>query len=76
MIPLNVHVHCSSRLRSIKQLGTSVYVYPGAEHSRFQHSVGVMHLAGVFMDHLMLEVPGCADQKDKICVMIGGCQMF
>ena len=51
-------------------------MYPGAEHSRFQHSVGVMHLAGVFMDHLMLEVPGCADQRDKICVMIGGCQMF
>jgi len=32
------------RLRNIKQLGLSVYVYPGAVHTRFQHSLGSMYL--------------------------------
>jgi HD superfamily phosphohydrolase len=33
------------RLRWIKQLGFSCYVFPGAEHSRFHHSIGVMYNA-------------------------------
>lgn len=32
------------RLRRIKQLGLALYTYQGAEHSRFVHSLGVMHL--------------------------------
>jgi HD superfamily phosphohydrolase len=34
------------RLRRIRQLGLTHYVYPGANHSRFQHAVGAMHLMG------------------------------
>ncbi len=32
------------RLRRIKQLGLTYYVYPGATHSRFQHAIGAAHL--------------------------------
>ncbi|MBQ0030828.1 MAG: HD domain-containing protein [Paludibacteraceae bacterium] len=32
------------RLNRIKQLGMSFMVYPGAQHSRFLHSIGAMHL--------------------------------
>lgn len=32
------------RLRRIKQLGLTHYVYPGAQHTRFQHALGAMHL--------------------------------
>ena len=33
------------RLRNIKQLGLLDYVFPGAVHNRFNHSLGVMHIA-------------------------------
>lgn len=32
------------RLRRIKQMGLSDYIYPGAVHTRFQHSIGAMYL--------------------------------
>lgn len=32
------------RLRNIKQLGLTSFVYPGANHSRFQHGLGALHL--------------------------------
>jgi len=38
------------RLRRIRQLGLSNIAYPGAEHSRFVHSLGVAHLMRRFLD--------------------------
>src|SRR4030067_1024471 len=34
------------RLRRLRQLAGAEFVYPGANHTRFEHSIGVMHLAG------------------------------
>lgn len=40
------------RLRRIKQLGLALYTYQGAEHSRFTHSLGVMHVMRRVLDRL------------------------
>ncbi|MEM3019021.1 MAG: HD domain-containing protein, partial [Candidatus Bathyarchaeia archaeon] len=40
------------RLRRIKQLCGVEYVYPAANHTRFEHSLGVMYLAGVLAENL------------------------
>lgn len=40
------------RLRYIFQLQSARWVYPSAEHSRFVHSLGTMHVAGRFARHL------------------------
>ena len=40
------------RLRQIYQLQSARWVYPSAEHTRFVHSIGTMHVAGRFARHL------------------------
>ena len=40
------------RLRHIHQLQTAWWVYPSAEHSRYPHVIGVMHLASRWVEHL------------------------
>lgn len=49
------------RLRRISQLGLTSYVYHGAEHSRFGHSIGVMHLAGEAAQRVL------QNSKDLMC---------
>jgi len=40
------------RLRRIRQLGLTEFVYPGAIHTRFHHAIGAMHLMSVCLDML------------------------
>uniref|UniRef100_A0A671W426 HD domain-containing protein n=1 Tax=Sparus aurata TaxID=8175 RepID=A0A671W426_SPAAU len=61
------------RLRFIKQLGGAYFVYPGASHNRFEHSIGVAHLAGELARALKTQQPelGITDE-DILCVQIAG----
>ena len=40
------------RLRRIFQLQSARWVFPTAEHTRFQHSLGTMHIAGAFSEQI------------------------
>ncbi|XP_071785015.1 deoxynucleoside triphosphate triphosphohydrolase SAMHD1-like [Asterias amurensis] len=61
------------RLRYIKQLGFCYLVFPGAAHNRFEHSLGVGHLARKFCSKLQQTQPelGITD-KDVLCVHVAG----
>jgi HD superfamily phosphohydrolase len=56
------------RLRRVKQLVFADYVYPGANHTRFEHSLGVMHLAGV----LGKSLPAGMGEEDVEMVRLAG----
>lgn len=45
------------RLRRVSQLGLASFVYPGATHSRFSHSLGAMHVMGRVVDNLLVNEP-------------------
>lgn len=79
--PLNIPSYCwqiidtieYQRLRHISQLGVCQYVFPGATHTRFEHCLGVAHLANTFMTHIKNSQPEL-DIKDEYCqaVIIAG----
>lgn len=52
------------RLRRIHQMGLSSYVFPGGEHSRFSHSLGVLHIMGRMCDHLYRRHPDMFTLED------------
>jgi uncharacterized protein len=55
------------RLRQIHQLQTAWWVFPSAEHTRFQHVLGAMHLASRFVQATYESlVESCADQPDPV----------
>ena len=50
------------RLRQLRQLAFAYLVYPGATHTRFEHSLGVCHVAGLLANRLKFD----NDQKENI----------
>ena len=54
------------RLRRIRQLSGAEYVYPAATHTRFEHVLGTMYLAGVVAENL----PAKLDEGEKNAVKV------
>jgi len=49
------------RLRRLQQATAASFAYPSATHTRFSHSLGVMHVAGEFVNSILSEV----DKKER-----------
>jgi len=60
------------RLRRIRQLAGAEYVYPGANHTRFEHSLGVMYLSRRLLDnpHLSQILPEDKAQMTRIAALL------
>ena len=54
------------RMRNIHQLQTAWWIYPTAEHSRFQHILGVMHLASRWVQALYPSLQRVCDEVPSI----------
>lgn len=48
-----LNTECMERLRHIHHLGVGFLIYPGSTHSRFEHSLGVMHIGSRIFEHLV-----------------------
>jgi HD superfamily phosphohydrolase len=55
-----------NKLSHIKQLGLAHLVFPGAHHTRFEHSLGVSHIGGLMADSVGL------DEHEKTIVEVAG----
>ncbi|KAI8071401.1 HD phosphohydrolase domain-containing protein [Gongronella butleri] len=61
------------RLRDLKQLGAAYFVFPGGSHNRFEHSIGVSHLAGTLIERFEKEQPELEIREEEIrCVKLAG----
>jgi len=60
------------RLRRVRQLAGAEYLYPGANHTRFEHSIGVMYLAGLLAEnpHLPLLLSEDETRMIKIAALL------
>ncbi|XP_061184135.1 deoxynucleoside triphosphate triphosphohydrolase SAMHD1-like [Saccostrea echinata] len=82
--PIKLHSICIKiidtpefqRLRYIKQLGGCSFVYPGACHTRFEHSIGTSYLSGklvrMLRENLNTEYDIDITDRDILCVEIAG----
>ena len=62
-----------NRLRDVSQLGAVQFVWPGACHKRFDHSIGVSHLAKKFARKFQFSQPELnITDEDVLCVEIAG----
>jgi HD superfamily phosphohydrolase len=59
------------RLRRIKQLGLTHYVYPGATHTRFQHTLGALHLMNLALESLKSKgITITAEEEEAVLIAI------
>ena len=57
------------RLRNIKQLGLTSFVYPGANHSRFQHCLGALHLMDTALKTLKSKRVKISQQEEEAALI-------
>jgi uncharacterized protein len=57
------------RLRRIKQLGMTDFVYPGALHTRFHHALGSMHLMNEALTNLRLKGVEISDEEYRASLL-------
>lgn len=78
--PIKLHPLCVKiidtpqfqRLRHIKQLGGCSFVYPGACHSRFEHSIGTAHLARMIGEELQKKHADKITNEEILCLEVAG----
>ena len=61
------------RLRNIKQLGLTSFVYPGANHSRFQHGLGALHLMDMAISTLRskgVDISSAEEEATYIAILL------
>ena len=58
------------RLRRIRQLAGAEYVYPAANHTRFEHVLGAMYLAGVVGENLPVNLSSEEKQKIRLAALL------
>lgn len=61
-----IHTPTFQRLRNVRQLGLTHYVYPSAEYSRFTHSIGTCHIAGRLLNSLRMKNKNLDISEDEI----------
>ena len=59
------------RLRRIKQLSGSEYVYPGANHTRFEHSSGTRYICEKMINNLQRNEKFYFEDEDKELILTG-----
>lgn len=60
------------RLRHIKQTSNTSFVYPGAEHTRFQHCLGVAHLSLEFAQKIQAKHPDLLSDHEVLLICLAG----
>jgi len=63
---------CGLKFVTLLYSGLCHYVYPGAMHSRFEHSIGVYHVAGEVMDYLQRSQ---VSEISQMAVMLTICEL-
>jgi uncharacterized protein len=62
------------RLRNVKQLGLAYLVYPGADYSRFSHSIGVCHVTGRILaalrERASVAIPDAEVQQYRLAALL------
>lgn len=58
------------RLRRLRQLAGSEFVYPAANHTRFEHVLGVMHLAGTLAEALPTHISNHQQEEVRLAALL------